>query len=126
MTISKRTTSIWHRDQTSESGNNIPDSEALKNRVRDGLLALTAAEREAFIQALETEMRRLHLSLRAYLVPLGIPARRSDELTPLEAAHLVRFLNIHVPQAMPAIEHTMARFRVFAEQEGIARDWLAA
>lgn len=113
------------RDQISESGNNIPDFEALKNRVRDGLLALNAAEQEAFIQSLETEMRRLHFSIRAYLVPLGIPARRRDEVTPLEVAHLVRFFKINVPQAMPAIERAMASFSVFAEEE-VPRHLLAA
>lgn len=113
------------RDQISESGNNIPDFDALKNRVRDGLLALTAAEQEQFIQSLETEMRRLHLSMRAYLVPLGIPARRRDEMTPLEVAHLVRFFEINVPQAMPAIERAMTSFSVFAEEE-LPRHLLAA
>ena len=113
------------RDQILESENNIPDFEALKNRVRDGLLAVTAAEREAFIQSLETEMRRLHFSMRAYLVPLGIPARRPDEMTPVEVAHLVRFLKINVPQAMPAIERAMASISAFAEEE-VPRHWLAA
>ena len=113
------------RDQISESGNNIPDFEALKNRVRDGLLALTAAEQEAFIQSVETEMRRLHFNMRAYLVPLGIPARQRGELTPLEIAHLVRFLKINVPQAMPAIERAMAPFSVFAQEE-VTRHLLAA
>lgn len=113
------------RDQILESENNIPDCEALKNRVRDGLLALTPAEREAFIQSLETEMRRLHFSMRTYLVPLGIPATRRDEMTPLEVAHLVRFFKINVPQAMPAIERAMASYSVFAEEE-IPRHLLAA
>ena len=113
------------RDQISELGNHIPDFEALKNRVRDGLLALTGAEQEAFIQSLETELRRLHFSMRAYLVPLGIPARRRDEMTPLEVAHLVRFLKINVPQAMPAVERAMASSGVFADED-VTRQFLAA
>ena len=113
------------QNQDFESENKIPDFEALKNRVRDGLLALNEEEQEAFIQSLETEMRRLHLSIRAYLVPLGITARRRDEMTPLEVAHLVRFLKINVPQAMPAIETAMASFSVFAEEE-VPRHLLAA
>jgi hypothetical protein len=87
---------------------------------------MTVAEREAFILALETEMRRVHLSMRAYLIPLGIPARQPNELTPVEAAHLVRFLSINVPQAMPAIGKAMAGFSVFAEKKGVSRDNLAA
>lgn len=71
-------------------------------------------------------MRRVHLSMRAYLIPLGISARQPDELTPIEAAHLVRFLKINVPQAMPAIEKAMARFSVFAEKKATSSDWLAA
>jgi hypothetical protein len=119
----KRTNSIWNRNQISRPDKGISAFDDLKNMVRDRLLALTAVEREAFILALETEMRRVHLSMRAYLIPLGISARRPDELTPIETAHLVRFLKINVPQAMPAIENAMARFSVFAEKQS---DWLAA
>ena len=122
----KRTISVWSRNHISRPEKSIPDFDDLKNQVRDGLLAMTAAEREAFIQALETEMQRVHLSMRAYLIPLGIPARQPNELTPIEAAHLVRFLKINVPQAMPAIEKAMARFSVFAEKKGVSRDQLAA
>lgn len=118
--------SVWSRSRAARAEESLADFDVLKGRVRDGLLAMTAARREAFIQALETEMRRVHLSLRAYLIPLGIPASRSDELTPIEAAHLVRFLKISVPQAWPAIENAMARFSVFAEQKDRSNEGLAA
>ena len=99
--------------------------EALKKQVRDGLLLMNVSERQAFIQALETEMRRAGLTIRSYLIPLGISAMRRDELTPLEVAHLVRFLIINFPQAAPAIAKVMARFGAFAK-ESAAADQLAA
>jgi len=122
----KRTTSIWSRNQIPKPGTSVPDFDDLKHTVRDGLLAMTATEREAFIQALETEIQRVHLSMRAYLIPLGITARQPNELTPIEVAHLVRFLKINVPRAMPAVEKAMARFSIFAEKKGTPHDWLAA
>ncbi len=85
---------------------------------------MTMAEREEFIQVLEAEMRRANLNMRAYLIPLGIPGRSPEDLTPTEVGHLVRFLKINVPQAMPAVERAMARFGVFAEKAG--QDRLAA
>lgn len=121
----KRAASIWSRNHYSKP-KRIADFDAIKNRVRDGLLSMNIAGREAFIQALETEMQCVRLSIRAYLIPLGMVARKPEELTPVEVAHLTRFLYINVPQAMPAIENAMARFSVFAEQSGIARDGLAA
>jgi len=122
----KRETSIWSKHRISRQGAGMPDVDELKNRVCNGLMALPAAEREAFIQALETEMRQVYLSLRAYLIPLGILAQQADEMTPIEAAHVIRFLKINVPQAVPAIEKAMARFSVFEEQKATSGDWLAA
>jgi hypothetical protein len=76
------------------------------------------AEREDFIQNLEAEMRRANLNMRAYLIPLGIPGRSPEDLTPTEVGHLVRFLKINVPKAMSAIERTMSRYNIFAEKAG--------
>jgi hypothetical protein len=87
---------------------------------------MNMAEREDFIQALETEMRRASLNMRAYLVPLGIPGRSPEDLTPTEVGHLVRFLKINVPQAMLAVERAMSRYRVFAEKAQQTHDRLAA
>jgi hypothetical protein len=94
--------------------------------VRDGLTAMAYEDRGAFIQALETELRRAGLSMRAYLIPLGISAMTIAELMPSDIGHLVRFLKINMPRAMPAIEKTMAGFAAFAEHQGASDDRLAA
>ena len=101
------------------------EADDVKNTVRDALLLMTWAERVEFIQALESEMRREDLSITHYLIPLGIPGMTPEELTPIEVGHLVRFLKIHVRQAMPAVERAMARFEVFREYEN-SRQPLAA
>jgi hypothetical protein len=102
------------------------DPNELKSVVRDGLVSMTMAEREDFIQGLEAEMRRANLNMRAYLIPLGIPGRSPEDLTPTEVGHLIRFLKINVPQAMTAVERAMARFGIFAEKANQTGDRLAA
>jgi hypothetical protein len=102
------------------------DPNELKAVVREGLSLMPMKDREEFIQVLETEMKRLNLNLRAYLVPLGIPGRTTEELTPTEVGHLIRFLKINVSQAMKAVERTLSTFRVFAETIGEPRRKLAA
>ena len=91
------------RSQVSTNGLSTLDPNELKSLVRDGLVAMNMADREDFIQGLETEMRRANLNMRAYLIPLGIPGRSPEDLTPTEVGHLIRFLKMNVPQAMPAI-----------------------
>ena len=89
------------------------DANELKELVRDGLVAMNAAEREEFIRTLEAEMRRAGLNMRAYLIPLGIPGRSPEDLTPTEIAHMMRFLKLNVQQAMPAIERALASYDMF-------------
>lgn len=100
------------------TGLNTLGPDDLKNIVRDGLVAMNMAEREAFFETLEEETSRVGIDVRKYLVPLGIPGRRPDDLTPTEVGHLVRYLKINVPSVMPAIEKTVLRFGVFAEKSG--------
>ena len=91
------------------------DPDALKNLVRNGLASMKIPDREEFIRSLEREMRRANLNMRAYLIPLGIPASSAEDLTPSEVGHLIRFLKMIVPQAMPAVERVATRYAVFAE-----------
>jgi hypothetical protein len=102
------------------------DPNEIKSIVRDGLAKMTLADREEFIQILEAEMKRSNLNLRAYLVPLGIPGRTPEELTPTEVGHLIRFLKINVTNALKAIERTLSSFTIFDETMGINRTRLAA
>jgi hypothetical protein len=117
---------VQNRAEMSRPGATSLDPNDLKGVVRDGLVSLTMTDREEFIQALETEMRRVNLNMRAYLIPLGIPARTPEDLTPTEVGHLIRFLKINVPQAMPAVERAMSRFAVFSEKIGSSGDRIAA
>jgi hypothetical protein len=66
-------------------------SDDVKTIVRDALLTMTGAEQVEFIQALA-------------------------ELTPTEVGHLVRFLKMHVLQAVTAVERAMARLQVLREK----------
>ncbi|MCI0487278.1 MAG: hypothetical protein L0229_11840 [Blastocatellia bacterium] len=102
------------------------DPNELKGVVRDGLVSMTLTDREEFIRTLEAEMRRISLNVRSYLIPLGIPGRTPDDLTPTEVGHLIRYLKINVPNAMPAIEHVLAGYSVFAEKSGQHAGPLAA
>ena len=91
------------------------DPDELKSFVRDGLVSMTLTERADFLEDLEVEMRRANLDMRAYLIPLGIPGRSAEDLTPAEVGHLVRFLKMIVPEAILAVERVTARYAVFAE-----------
>ena len=113
------------RNQLARPGQRTLDPTELKSIVRDGLVAMNMAEREEFIQALEAEMRRVSLNMRAYLIPLGIPGRSPEDLTPTEVGHLIRFLRINVPQATTAVDRTIARYGIF-EKAGQSDDRIAA
>ncbi len=114
------------RTATHEKGFVDPDD--LKLLVSDGLTAMTTAEREAFILALERELRAAHLCMRLYLFPLGISANSAQDLTPGDVGHLMRFLKISVPRAMGVVDRVAELFAVSAEDDGVAKpgDPLAA
>ena len=90
------------------------DPNELKGVIRDGLANMSMPDREEFFRTLEAEMRKISLNVRAYLIPLGIPGRSPEDLTPSEVGHLVRYLKLTVPKAMPAVERAMARYTVFS------------
>ena len=94
------------------------DANELKSVVRDGMVAMNMTEREEFIGALEAELRRAGLNMRAYLVPLGIPGRSPEDLTPTEVAHVIRFLKLNISRAMPAIQRVLGRYGSFAANDG--------
>jgi hypothetical protein len=109
---------INRRVDTATANWSAVDASELKEIVRDGLVAMNTTDREEFIRTLEAEMRRAGLNVRAYLIPLGIPGRSPDDLTPTEVAHMIRFLKLNVPKAMPAIERALARYPVFSPGVG--------
>lgn len=119
--LHKRNGAARLRQQTVLSA---PDE--LKATVYEGLVAMNMAEREEFIQTLEAEMRSAGLSMRTYLVPLGIPAHSPQDLTPTEVGHLIRFLKINIPQATATVQKVMSRFNVFAEKTQHNHNRLAA
>jgi hypothetical protein len=112
----KMAKSVQTRNTSNASSlQNLPADE-LKNVVRDGLVSMNMSEREDFVRALEGEMEHAGLNIRAYLIPLGIPARSADDLTPTEVGHLVRYLKINVPKAMSAVLRALTRHNIFAEK----------
>jgi len=111
LTVARKGVQILSSDTASGEADDV------KNTVRDSLLQMSWAEQVEFIQALETEMRRGNLSLSHYLIPLGIPGMKPEELTPTEVGHLVRFLKMHVHQAMPAVERALTRLEMHREKE---------
>ena len=102
------------------------DADELKAVVRDGLVGMNMTEREEFIESLEAELRRAGLNMRGYLVPLGIPGRSTEDLTPTEVAHLIRFLKLNVPQAMTAVERALSGYESFSTEDGGKRHKIAA
>lgn len=121
--VTKRTRG-GNQTATQEKGSVDPDN--LKLLVRDGLTVMTIAERESFILALEWELRAAHLSMRSYLVPLGISANSPQDLTPGDVGHLIRFLKISVPGARRVVD--LVAELLSPEDEGVAKrgDRLAA
>ena len=115
---------IQNKNQTGKAAALPLDPNELKSAVRDVLGNMEIPQRAAFIAELEAEMRRIHLDIRAYLVPLGIIGRVPEDLTPTEVGHLIRFLKLNVPQAMRAVEKAVTRSGLFVE--GSRRDKLAA
>ena len=113
-----------HAKQMNRKDESVPinwstiDAGELKEIIRDGLVAMNITEREEFLATLEAEMRRAGLNMRAYLIPLGIPGRSPEDLTPTEVAHMMRFLKLNVPQAMPAMERSLERYQVFSTVNG--------
>lgn len=102
------------RVETATANWSLVDPSELKEVVRDGLVAMNSTEREEFIGTLEAEMRRAGHNMRAFLIPLGIPGRSPEDLTPTEVAHMIRFLKLNIPQAMSAIERVLSRYEVFS------------
>lgn len=90
-----------------EVGSIGPDE--LKNVVRDKLTTMTAERRQEFILDLERELRAANLSIRAYLIPIGVSALSLEELTPGDVGHLVRYLKFNVPGAKNAINSLVER-----------------
>ena len=92
------------------------DADGLNDSVREMLVLMEALERKLFIKTLEYEMLGSGLSLRPYLIPLGIAAECAEDLTPTEVGHLIRFFRINVPKAMAAVVRVLAVAR-FSRQE---------
>lgn len=91
--------------------------DSLKSTVRDFLMRLKFEERVDFIQAFEAEMRRESLSIRTYLIPIGIAGNTVEELSPTEVGHLIRYLLMCVPGSIPAIERVLCLYQLSKEKD---------
>ena len=100
------------------------DADELKNSVREMLVLMEALERKLFIKTLEYEMFRSGLSIRPFLIPLGIVAECAEDLTPTEVGHLIRFFRINVPKAMSAVVRVLDGCPVLATGGELMGAWL--
>ena len=100
------------------------DADELKDSVREMLVLMDALERKLFIKTLEYEMFRSGLSIRPYLIPLGIAAEYAEDLTPNEVGHLFRFFRINVPKAMSAVVRLLDGCPVLATGRELMTTWL--
>lgn len=100
------------------------DADKLKESVQGMLVLMEALERRLFIKTLEYEMFRSGLSIRDYLIPLGILATRAEDLTPNEVGHLIRFFRINVPKAMSAVARVLDDCPVLATGRELMTAWL--
>jgi len=109
-----------------EKGSLDPDD--LNVLVREGLTAMTIAERASFILALERELRATQFSIRLYLFTLGISATSPQDMTPGDVGHLIRFLKLNVPRVKHVVDRVAGLFTDFPEDQRLAKpgDPLAA
>jgi hypothetical protein len=112
------------RKQIAVAGFRDVSADQLKDSVREMLISMEALERKLFIKTLEYEMSGSGLSLRHYLIPLGIVAQCAEDLTPNEVAHLIRFFRINVPRAMSAVGRVLAGCPVLATGSELTTAWL--
>ena len=100
------------------------DADQLKDSVREMLVLMEPLERKLFIKTLQYEMFRSGLSISSYLIPLGIPARCAEDLTPGEVGHLMRFFKMNVPAAVPALARVLDECPVVANGFEQMTAWL--
>jgi hypothetical protein len=113
-------------DELAKARLNSLDPDELRSMIRDGLLSMGLTAREDFIHGLDVEMRRANFNMRTYLVPLGIVGRSAGDLTPTEVGHLIRYLKMIVPRAMPAVWRLLDRYSIFAGKKADSAQRLAA
>ena len=100
------------------------DADELKDSVREMFILMEALERKLFIKTLEYEMLRFGLSLKAYLIPLGIGVECAEDLTPTEVGHLIRFFRINVPKAMSAVGRVLDGCPVLGKGRELVGAWV--
>jgi hypothetical protein len=112
------------RRQIEEPSFQDVSADELKNSVREMLVLMEALERKLFIKTLEYEMLRSGLSVRPYLIPLGIAAQCPEDLTPTEVGHLIRFFRINVPKAMVVVGRLLDGCPVLSTGRELMGAWL--
>ena len=123
VTVRETAMAIDNKQLKSGARENL-DADRLKDSVREMLLLMEALERKLFIKTLEYEMSRSGLSIRDYLIPLGISSTQAEDLTPNDVGHLVRFFRINVPKAMPAVLRVLDQSPALATGSELSAAWL--
>lgn len=81
--------------------------EKLKQIWVDKMVELNSDDRWKLILSLEKQLNLDHLSLKSYLALTGVAGYSKNDLQPYDIGHVVRYLKISVPSAVPAIFRTM-------------------
>lgn len=79
------------------------EPDALRDSVRDALLALTADELASWRDHLLRGLRKAGVNLGACGFLIGISDDSTDNLTPSGIAHLIRYVRLNLPEAMKVV-----------------------
>ena len=79
------------------------EPDALRDSVRDTLSALTADELAFWRDHLLGGLRKAGVNLGACRFLLGTSGDSTDNLTPSDIAHLIRYVRLNLPEAMKVV-----------------------
>jgi hypothetical protein len=98
-----------------------PDS--LRDKVHNALSVLPPEDRDLMRDRLLAVLRKVGVHIGSCLLILGIPARTTDDLTPLEISKLVRYVRINQSEAFKAVAGTVGELFAASRrsQEGVKK-----
>ena len=85
------------------------EPDALRDSVRNTLSALTADELASWRDHLLSGLRKAGVNLGACRFLLGISGDSTDNLTPSDIAHLIRYVRLNLPEAMKVVAGRLGR-----------------
>ena len=79
------------------------EPDALRDSVRDKLSALTADELASWRDHLLSGLRKAGVNLGVCRFLLGTSGDSTDNLTPSDIAHLIRYVRLNLPEALKVV-----------------------